>query len=264
MQGENDSLRVALQASIENARQKSVEEKLSKQRIKEAMNRSLETAANEKKLRKIKMDDLILANKVLQERLDALAAVKPKPVTKEENNKAETQRILAENIILEKQLAFLQSRSMAKETKDAKTSIPIAEGKLLTPKTEVQIPQGDNVKQASLIEQRIPTLPIPQDMVTPLVQKKPIPQKKPKQKSDEDFDRQEACAKSTDCSEFIKDCYIILEDKVAMKDVSYVGKQSGNPETLSTCSPQLINWEGSVYSWSNAGPKAASVNKWAG
>jgi hypothetical protein len=49
-----------------------------------------------------------------------------------------------------------------------------------------------------------------------------------------------------------------------MKEVSYVGKQLGNSEVLNTCSPQLINYQGKVKSWSNAGLKAVSVNKWAG
>jgi hypothetical protein len=78
------------------------------------------------------------------------------------------------------------------------------------------------------------------------------------------FDRQEASAKTTNCLDIIGDCYIILEEKVIMKEVSYVGKQSGNSEVLNTCLPQLINYQGKVNSWSDAGPKAVSVNKWAG
>jgi hypothetical protein len=71
-------------------------------------------------------------------------------------------------------------------------------------------------------------------------------------------------AKTTDCLDIIDDCYIFLEEEVVMKELSYVGKQSGNSEVLNTCSPQLINYKGELKSWSNAGPKAVSVNKWAG
>jgi hypothetical protein len=47
-------------------------------------------------------------------------------------------------------------------------------------------------------------------MVTPLLDKKRMLQKIPNQKIDEVFDRQKASAKTTDCLDFIGDCYIIL------------------------------------------------------
>jgi hypothetical protein len=78
------------------------------------------------------------------------------------------------------------------------------------------------------------------------------------------FEKQKGSAKTTDCLDIIDDCYIFLEEEVVMKGVSYDRKQSGNSEVLNTCSPQLINYKGELKSWSNAGPKAVSVNKWTG
>jgi hypothetical protein len=137
-------------------------------------------------MRREKMDDLILTSKNLQEKVDALATVKPKPLTKEQEKKAATQEILAENFILEKQISFLRSRSMAKEAKDAKTSKALGEGNLLPPKTEVVDHQKTNVEQAY---RSIPSPTMPQDRVTPF-NKKHMPRKKPSQKIDEVFEKQ--------------------------------------------------------------------------
>jgi hypothetical protein len=68
---------------------------------------------------------------------------------------------------------------MAKEAKDAKTSKAPGEGKLLTPKTEVGDHQKANVKQAY---RSFPSPTMPQDMKTPLLDKKDMPQKIPSQK----------------------------------------------------------------------------------
>jgi hypothetical protein len=66
----------------------------------------------------------------------------------------------------------------------------------------------------------------------------------------------------TECL-FIEDCFIIDEEKVGIKEITFISKTSGQQEVLKTCSPQLINHKGDTYAWQNAGKNAYSVQKWA-
>jgi hypothetical protein len=66
----------------------------------------------------------------------------------------------------------------------------------------------------------------------------------------------------TECI-FIEDYFIIDEEKVVTKDITFISKTSGQQELLKTCSPQLINHRGESYAWQNAGKNAGLVQTWA-
>lgn len=58
--------------------------------------------------------------------------------------------------------------------------------------------------------------------------------------------------RSSECGLLINRWFTI-EGKVELKDTTYVNKTNGKMETLMTCSPVIVNYEGKTKSWSNAG-----------